>query len=151
MTVCADTSFLFSLYGKDTFTARARRLTDSLQGPVSLSVFTLFELENAVRFAVWRRLIAPAQGAAMLEDVHSDLRTGYLLLPTCDHVEVVRRARGISARFTLKGGHRAYDILNVAAALTLGAGRFLTFDENQKTLAQRVGLGSGRSCGADPM
>lgn len=143
MTVYAETSFLFSLYGKDAFSTRARRITDMLAGPISLSALTLFEFENAARFAAWRRVIAPAQAAAMLQDARADVGAGYLLLSACDHVEVVRQAREISARFTLKGGHRAYDILNVAAALTLGAEGFLTFDDNQRTLARRVGLDPG--------
>lgn len=143
MIACADTSFLFSLYGKDAFSARARRIADSLAGPISLSALTLFEFENATRFAAWRGVIDPAQAATMLEDARSDLGAGYLLLPPCDHVEVVRRARELSARFTLKGGHRAYGILNVAAALTISAERFLSFDENQQALARRVGMNVG--------
>ena len=40
----------------------------------------------------------------------------------------------------LTGGHRGFDILHVAAAKVTGATHFLTFDVNQKKLAERVGL-----------
>jgi hypothetical protein len=35
---------------------------------------------------------------------------------------------------TVTGGHRAFDILHVAAAVHLGADEFLTFDSNQRKL-----------------
>ena len=38
------------------------------------------------------------------------------------------------------GGHRGFDILHVAAALVLRADEFLTFDANQKKLAESEGL-----------
>jgi predicted nucleic acid-binding protein len=41
---------------------------------------------------------------------------------------------------TLADGHRLADILHVATALHLGAMEFLTFDSNQKKLAEREGL-----------
>jgi len=37
-------------------------------------------------------------------------------------------------------GHRGFDILHVAAALILEADEFLTFDANQKRLAELEGL-----------
>jgi hypothetical protein len=40
----------------------------------------------------------------------------------------------------LKGGHRGFDILHVASALVVEAECFLTFDDNQRKLAQAEGL-----------
>jgi hypothetical protein len=40
----------------------------------------------------------------------------------------------------MKGGHRAMDILHLATTKHLGLKRFLTFDGNQKTLAEAEGL-----------
>jgi predicted nucleic acid-binding protein len=36
--------------------------------------------------------------------------------------------------------HRRFDIFHVATALHLGAKEFMTFDANQKKLAQKEGL-----------
>ena len=44
---------------------------------------------------------------------------------------------------TVTGGHRAFDILHVAAAVHLGADEFLTFDSNQRRLALATGLKPG--------
>ena len=41
---------------------------------------------------------------------------------------------------TLTSGHRLADILHVATALHLGVSEFLTFDGNQKKLAEAEGL-----------
>jgi predicted nucleic acid-binding protein len=40
----------------------------------------------------------------------------------------------------LRQGHRGFDILHVAAALQLQAAEFLTFDANQRRLANAEGL-----------
>lgn len=41
---------------------------------------------------------------------------------------------------TRKNGHRTMDILHVATALHLGVTEFVTFDSNQKVLAESEGL-----------
>ncbi len=41
---------------------------------------------------------------------------------------------------TAKQGHRSFDILHVATALVRRADKFLTFDENQKKLAEAESL-----------
>jgi len=45
-----------------------------------------------------------------------------------------------SATYTLAGGHRGFGMLHVAAATELKARQFLTFDANQKRLAESEGL-----------
>jgi predicted nucleic acid-binding protein len=46
----------------------------------------------------------------------------------------------LSAAHTLSGGHRGFDILHAAAAIVMDAKQFLTFDRNQKRLAEAEGL-----------
>jgi predicted nucleic acid-binding protein len=53
---------------------------------------------------------------------------------------VIDEAKRLSATHTLTGGHRGFDMLHVAAALQLKARHFLTFDANQKRLAEAEGL-----------
>jgi hypothetical protein len=54
--------------------------------------------------------------------------------------ELIAEANRLSAAHTLAGGHRSFDILHVAAALRLRAFTFLTFDGNQRKLAQKEDL-----------
>jgi hypothetical protein len=53
---------------------------------------------------------------------------------------VLTRARRLSATYTQTTGHCSMDILQVAAALEIGAEFFLSFDTNQRKLARAEGL-----------
>ncbi len=76
----------------------------------------------------------------MLRDLQSDLASGVLLVVPADWLDVHRLAEELSAKHTETSGHRLIDILHVATALHLGAEEFLTFDSNQKLLAETEGL-----------
>ena len=54
--------------------------------------------------------------------------------------EIHLAAERLSEHYTDAQGHRAMDILHVATAIELGAKAFLTFDRNQKKLAESEGL-----------
>jgi predicted nucleic acid-binding protein len=75
-----------------------------------------------------------------LARLDSDLDDGVLELVFCDYVLVIDRARKISNTHTWKTGHRSIDILHVATARYLRARRFLTFDDNQRKLAEAEGF-----------
>ena len=108
-----------------------------------LSPFHQYELPNAVRLSVFRGLRDAAAGETILAAFEADLASGYFALPTCNLASVLIEARRLSASHTMTGGHRAFDILHVAAALHLGASEFLTFDTNQRKLATTAGLKTG--------
>ena len=143
--VSCDTSFLASLYLVDIHTPKARARLRRIKPPeeLLLSPFHLHELPNAVRLSVFRGLRDAATGETILAAFEADLASGYFALPTCNLASVLIEARRLSASHTMTGGHRAFDILHVAAALHLGAGEFLTFDTNQRKLAAAVGLKPG--------
>jgi predicted nucleic acid-binding protein len=107
------------------------------------SPFHQYELPNAVRLSVFRGLRNAAAGETILAAFEADLASGYFALPTCNLASVLIEARRLSASHTMTGGHRAFDILHVAAALHLGASEFLTLDTNQRKLATTVGLKPG--------
>ena len=73
-------------------------------------------------------------------EFEADQTAGRIVLQTCNLATVVEEATRLSAAHTLTGGHRSFDILHVAAALTIDAKQFLTFDENQRRLAEAEGL-----------
>jgi predicted nucleic acid-binding protein len=143
--VSCDTSFLASLYLLDTHTPKARAKLRQIRPPeeLTLSPFHQYELPNAVRLSVFRGLRNAAAGETILAAFEADLASGYFALPTCNLASVLIEARRLSASHTMTGGHRAFDILHVAAALHLGASEFLTFDTNQQKLATTVGLKPG--------
>lgn len=114
MVICADTSILFSLYGNDGNTPRA--VTE------------------------FRNVIGPGEAALFWAQFEADRASERLKIQVCDLADIVDEAKRLSATHTLKGGHRGFGILHVAASLRLKAKQFLTFDGNQKKLAAAEGL-----------
>lgn len=95
---------------------------------------------NAIRLSAFRRLLSPTDAAAILADFEADIADGGIVIAKCNLAEVMTEAKRLSATYSLIGGHRAFDILHVATALYLEAAEFLSFDENQNTLAKAAGL-----------
>lgn len=140
MVICADTSFLFSLYGNDAHTPRALAWVKSRRTPITVTALGEYELANALRFAEFRKFISQGEAALWWAQFEADRSAGRLILSVCNIADVIREANRLSATHTLVGGHRGFDILHVASALRLGAKRFLTFDDNQRKLSVAEGM-----------
>lgn len=146
MTCFPDTSFLCSLYRKQIHSPRAIEFMKNRTAKLPVSSLLLLEFRQSVRLQV--RLHAKDkskgfpqhEGAQMLKDLQADLAANVLELVSVDWPTVHQRAEELSVRHTEKNGHRLADILHVATALQLGATEFLTFDANQKLLAESEGL-----------
>ncbi len=140
MVVCTDTSFLFSLYGNDVHTPLALKWTKTHRRPITLSVFNEYELGNALRLAEFRKSLAAGESVTFWGQFETDRSGGCLVTRILNLADVVGEARRLSITHTVKGGHRGFDILHVAGALRFGASEFLTFDANQKILAEAEGM-----------
>jgi predicted nucleic acid-binding protein len=141
--VVADTSFLFSLFGRDTHTGAAQLWARQARQPIAVSVLAHFEFDNAIRFAAFRKASAQADALNSLAAFEADLKAGNLHRVPCDLADVVAEAARLSSLHTLNGGHRSFDILHVATASVLKAATFLTFDANQRRLATSQKLVAG--------
>ena len=140
MVICVDTSCLFSLYGNDGNSARALAWVNSHCTALTLSTLNEFELGNALRFAEFRRALGRGEAALFWAQFEADRASGRLAVKITNLAVVIDEAKRLSATHTLTGGHRGFDMLHVAAALQLKARQFLTFDANQKRLAEAEGL-----------
>lgn len=140
MVICADTSFLFSLYGNDAHTARAVAWVRSQSHVITIISLGEYELGNALRFAEFRKALSQGEAALYWAHFEADRAAGRLQIRVCNLADVVDEAKRLSATHTLEGGHRGFDILHVATALVLKGSHFLTFDGNQKKLAEAEGL-----------
>ncbi|MFI5355745.1 MAG: type II toxin-antitoxin system VapC family toxin [Opitutales bacterium] len=138
--LCADTSFLFSLYGHDVHTSDALDLLGKSGRPLLLSALNEFELANALRFAEWRGLTPPGAAEQRLEALAEDAAAGRWRRSEIGLEDLVAEAGRISQTHTVAGGHRAFDILHVAHARLVQPRRFLSFDAHQLRLAKAVGL-----------
>jgi predicted nucleic acid-binding protein len=140
MTAYADTGFLCSLYAPDAHTARA--VTRMSKQPLPLPVTWLHQLEfrNALRLRIFRNEITATERDASLNAWLADLASGVLAAAVPPMAEVLTEAERLSALQSETIGTRSLDILHVSAALVLGLGTFLTFDQRQIALAKAAGL-----------
>ncbi|MCF7667502.1 MAG: type II toxin-antitoxin system VapC family toxin [Akkermansiaceae bacterium] len=131
---------MFSLYGNDAHTPRALAWMKSQRTALIITSLNEYELGNALRFAEFRKGISLGEAALFWAEFEADRASGRLQVQICNLADVVHEAKRLSATYTLTGGHRGFDILHVASALIVKAQRFLTFDENQKKLAEAEGF-----------
>lgn len=140
MATCADTRFLYSLYGNDVNTARAVACLQATRAVLTLTILKEYGLGNALRFAECRGALRPGGAALFWAQFEADRASGRLRVQICNLAEVVGVAQRLLATHTVTAGHRDFDILHVAAALHVKADHLLTFDGNQRKLAGVEGL-----------
>ncbi len=140
MVIACDTSFLFSLYGNDAHSPRAVSWVSQNTRALYLNSLTHFEFGNALRFSEFRKSISPGSAARYWAGFEAAIAQGRLIVATSNLADVVDEAKRLSAIHTLTGGHRSFDLLHVASALKMNANQFLTFDGNQRKLAEAEGL-----------
>lgn len=140
MVISADTSFLYSFYGNDSHSRTALAWAKEHPFQIQVTAPGRFELSNALRFSESRGFLAAGLSERFISQFESDIRRGLLSEHPIDPGMLFPEADRISARHTLTGGHRAFDILHIAAAKLMRATHFLTFDANQKVLAGKEGL-----------
>lgn len=146
MSVFTDTSFLCSIYRRQVFSPRANAFMAKRSHPLPVSSLLLLEFRQSLRLQVRLHATDRTKGFGkpeanqVLKDLQSDLKVGVLEVMPVDWSDVHQIAESLSARHTEACGHRFADILHVATALHLSAEEFLTFDENQKLLAEAEGM-----------
>ncbi len=146
MSCFPDTSFLCAIYRKQDNSAAAAVFFQSLREPLPVSRLLLYEFRQSTRLQIWlhgqnpRKGFPEKEGKQSLADLDSDLAGGVVKLVPVEWLEVHRLAEQLSAAYTQTEGHRTVDILHVATALVLKAEQFLTFDGNQRKLAQAEGM-----------
>jgi predicted nucleic acid-binding protein len=141
-----DTSFLYPLYRQDIHSPHAIHWLNSSSSKLHVSSLLALEFRQSIRFHM--RLsekngshhLTETAGTQVLDDFAADLLAGIYQTATVDWPAVHLRAEDLSKRYTRAAGHRLVDILHVATALHLNASTFLTFDANQRTLAETEGL-----------
>ena len=139
-TVVADTRFRFALCGSDAHSAAARAWTRQAGQPITVTAVNRDELGKAQRFAVFRKVMAPADAWQSVAAFKADLKSEYLHRMRCDLETVVAEAARWSERWTTGGGHRSFDVVHGATARVLKATVFLSFDLKQRKLAAEAGL-----------
>ena len=109
--------------------------------PLPFTPWHRLEVRNAIRLAVFHKLIDLPQSKTQLKQMDTDLHDETLLVHTpVDWVSALREAEKLGAAHAQDFGCRSGDLFHVAAAVELGFDLFLTFDDRQKKLAKAAGL-----------
>lgn len=141
-----DTSFLCALYRLQANSTEAAAYFASMPEPLVVTTLLLYEFRQSIRFQVrlhrhdHSKGYTRAEGTKMLADLKADLVSGDVSTIPAPWPQIHLAAERLSELHTDARGHRSMDILHVATALELGVKAFLTFDANQRKLAQAEGL-----------
>jgi predicted nucleic acid-binding protein len=134
-----DTSLVVSLYCLDANSAGAARLLAAAKEKFQISTLVELEAVNAFGLREFRKEITSRQAKASLSNFDRAVRDGVFQLRALPEA-AFGRARKLSRRLTPLLGTRTADISHVAAALELGATSFLSFDLQQRKMAETSGL-----------
>jgi predicted nucleic acid-binding protein len=141
-----DTSFLCALYREQDNTERADAFMEAFEGEIIVSSQVLWEFRQSARFQVFRHQrdktkgFSKSEAERMMGMLAVNVKASSLLLVTVEWPDVHSIAEALSATHTMKGGHRPMDIIHLSTAKHLGLKHFLSFDGNQKKLAEAEGL-----------
>lgn len=136
----ADSSFLVSCYVLDANTPLAKAYLSRTSAPLAWTALRALEVRNAFELGVFRGLLTTADVAAAWVNLESDLKSGRLVRATVRWPASFRRAARLSEIHSANTGTRSLDILHVAAAKSLRALEFISFDLRQRALAGATGL-----------
>jgi len=139
----ADTSFLMSLYGRDSNSPRAVALVLRHKPVFFLTELGEVEFANAVERLLFSRRAGafwtPTEARAVRDRFEQHVNAGVFELRPVPS-EAWQTAIRLSHHYTAKLGTRTLDVLHVAMAMNLQPDVFFTFDRRQGKLARAVGL-----------
>ncbi len=139
MILYADTSFLVSLYVPDANSASALAVARNLRFPLVLTPLGELEFVNSLALRVFRKELTSPQAASVFAHFRQDSTAGVIRIAPLP-IAAFEEAKHLSQKHCASLGTRTLDLLHVAAAITLHARRFYTFDRAQAKLARLLGL-----------
>ena len=142
MRVYADTSWWLAYkYRRDTHHATAITLFDrEPEAQVLWTPWQRVEVFNTFRQAERAGLIGQGDSRQLIRLLEQEVRLGYWPHVEFDWTGAVRTASELSAEHSLKMVIRGMDLFHVSIAIEVAADAFLSFDEEQNTLAEAAGL-----------
>ena len=144
--VYPDSSFLCALYVQQVHSPQAIAYLQKQNAPIPLTSFVVFEFLQSIRLQEYllgqdhRKGFPSSTGQLAVNRFEEHRRAGLYIEQEYDWPDVLEITARLSVAHTARIGCRALDMLRVATALHLGAREFLTFDANQRKLAEAEGL-----------
>lgn len=137
MRAYADSSFIVALYLQQQSSAKAIAFMERYGQALPFTPWHRLEVRNAIRLAVFQKVIDNAQAKTQLRQLDTDLKEEALLTHTpIDWTDVMREAEKLGAAHNETVGCRSVDLFHVATASEIGCDTFLTLDERQTAMAK---------------
>jgi predicted nucleic acid-binding protein len=137
--IYADTSFLASLYIPGTHTSAALAVVRPLRTPLVVTLLGELEFANALALRAFRKELTSSESASVFAHFRKDILDGIFRVSPLPH-GAFERAIQLSQKHSSRIETRTLDVLHVAAAITLRARFFYTFDHSQAELARAANL-----------
>ena len=146
MSAFADSSFLFAFYVPRAVSARAVAKVQGLRESPLISSLVRYEVQQASWFKVFLGANghplgwSEAEAHTTIATFELDIEKGLWAIGRVDWENVVADAERLALNHTPRHGGRTIDILHLATAKRLGVTELLTFDRNQRRMAEAEGL-----------
>jgi len=142
--VYCDTSFIVSYLRVDDVNYQPARAATGKYARDDFVVCDVhfLELPASIRAAVHRPLdpIPPHVGRGMINKFDRAVNGGLFLRRSLNIAESISMTRSLGEKYGWKRRYTTLDLWHLAAAWSLGADAFLTFDKRQATVARSLGL-----------
>jgi hypothetical protein len=133
-----DTGCLLKLYFVEPESDRVAKLIG--HNVIRFTGLHDLELRNALELKLFRKEASSSQMKATVKLIEDDLSAGVLHRSSLDWEELLKLSSSLAADYSAKLGCRSLDILHCASAVLLHEPTFITTDERQRGLAQKIGL-----------
>ena len=135
-----DTSAIVKLYLKEKYSLDASDWLKKNNAAIPLTLFHELEFINAINLKKFRAEITTDETHLIMTRFAEHKSQGIFYHPQISWADTFKTAVDLSKKYTNKTGSRGLDILHVASALSIKAGKFFTFDKRQSELASRAGM-----------
>jgi len=136
----ADTTVIVKLYVKEGHSLEVSDWLRENNEAIPLTKFHELEFINAINLKQFRNEITIDDVRLIISKFNDHEKRGIFYRPQIDWTNIFLNAIELSKNHTKDIGSRSLDILHVAAALSIKADQFLTFDERQSKLAFLAGF-----------
>ena len=134
-----DTSALIKLYLIESGSEELDQVVVSQDEPLPIWEIQEAELHNAFRLKVFRSEISEEAANQLAMNFRELKRKGFYYTPDLDRFELIPTFHQFS-RHTQTLGCQTLDILHVVCAHLIEADTFISYDQRQCRLAEKVGL-----------
>ena len=138
--VYVDTSVIVKLYFKEEYSRDTSNWLRKNNEAIPLTSFHELELIHAIHLKQFRTEITPDETRQIMSRFEEHEISGIYYRPQLAWSAIFIHAIDLSKKHSANIGSRSLDILHVASALSINAGRFLTLDDRQTRLAALAGL-----------